>query len=314
MGRHRRVLRSDVEAIRTRTDRLSRDERRSLWLGYATAAAIIAEPDRTIAEASRQLERMRSTARGQARSWLDEWQRLIAGPIDNVLAALVDRSLRGRELRQNSPFAGALDDDERTRVLGELETLRPRQPPVNREQLAHIVRSAARITGDGDIVILGSQAILGTYDASSLPLEATMSVEADVAFRNDPDAAKADQVDGAIGELSQFHATYGYYAQGVEISTAVLPDGWEERAEILERPDAYPGSARCLEAHDLVIAKLVAGREKDLTFTVALLAENLVQAAVLRERAVTIDRPGAVIKAVLDRIDRCERLATRNRR
>jgi excisionase family DNA binding protein len=117
VGRHRRVLRSDVDAIRTRTDRLSRDERRSLWLGYATAAAIIADPDRTIAEASRQLELMRATARGQARSWLDEWQRLIAGPIDSVLAALVDRSLRGRELRQNSPFAGALDDDVRTCIL-----------------------------------------------------------------------------------------------------------------------------------------------------------------------------------------------------
>ena len=92
-----------------------------------------------------------------------------------------------------------------------------------------------------------------------------MSVEADVAFRDDPDATKADQVDGAIGELSEFHATYGYYAQGVEIRTAILPAGWEERAEILERPDAYPGFARCLEPHDLVIAKLVAGRAKDLT-------------------------------------------------
>jgi hypothetical protein len=183
---------------------------------------------------------------------------------------------------------------------------------VNREQLAHIVRSAARIAGDGDIVILGSQAILGTYDASSLPHEATMSVEADVAFRDDPDATKADQVDGAIGELPEFHATYGYYAQGVEISTAILPAGWEERAEILERPDAYPSFARCLEPHDLVIAKLVAGRAKDLTFTVALLANDLVDATVPRERAATIDRPGVVIKAVLDRIDRCTRLATEN--
>ena len=121
---------------------------------------------------------------------------------------------------------------------------------MNREQLAHVVRAAPTITGDGDIVIIGSQAILGTADVGRLPEEATMSIEADVAFRDDVDARKADAVDGAIGELSQFHETYGYYAQGVEIRTAVLPAGWEDRAEILDRPDSRPGYARCLEPHD----------------------------------------------------------------
>ncbi len=52
---------------------------------------------------------------------------------------------------------------------------------MNREQLAHIVRAAATITGDGDIVIIGSQAILGAADVGRLPEEATMSMEADVA-------------------------------------------------------------------------------------------------------------------------------------
>ena len=124
---------------------------------------------------------------------------------------------------------------------------------MNREQLAHVVRAAATITGDGHIVVLGSQSILGTADADDLPSDATMSIEADVAFPDDPGAVKADQVDGAIGELSPFHEEFGYYAQGVEISTAVLPDGWYERAEILDRNDARPGYARCLEPHDLVV-------------------------------------------------------------
>ena len=50
---------------------------------------------------------------------------------------------------------------------------------MNREQLAHIVRAAARIAGDGDIIILGSQSVLGLRDADSLPAEATMSIEAE---------------------------------------------------------------------------------------------------------------------------------------
>lgn len=180
---------------------------------------------------------------------------------------------------------------------------------MNREQLAHVVRAAATIVGDGDIVVLGSQSILATYDESRLPEEVTMSVEADLAFRSDPDASKADKVDGAIGELSPFHETHGYYGQGVEISTAVLPEGWWDRLERLERKDSYPGFARCLEPHDLVIAKLVAGREKDLAFAAALIAHDLIEPMILRERANTIDRPGAVVAAVLDRIESCVRRA-----
>jgi hypothetical protein len=67
--------------------------------------------------ALRNLEHMRSTSRGQARRWMDEWDRLLKGPIDRLLAVLVSPSPRSRELRQNSPFAGLLNDNERSRIL-----------------------------------------------------------------------------------------------------------------------------------------------------------------------------------------------------
>lgn len=176
---------------------------------------------------------------------------------------------------------------------------------MNREQLAHVVRAAATITGDGDIVIIGSQSVLATADVDLLPQEATMSMEADVAFRDDADATKADAVDGAIGELSQFHETYGYYAQGVELRTAVLPAGWEGRMEVLDRPDSRPGVARCLEPHDLVVSKLVAGREKDLSFATALIEHQFVTVETLRERADLLGQPNAVVRRVRILIDRC---------
>ena len=90
-----------------------------------------------------------------------------------------------------------------------------------------------------------------------------LSVEADLAFLDDPDEAKSDDVDGRIGEGSAFHAEFGYYAQGVTLATAVLPEGWRDRLIAFERADAEPSHARCLEPHDLVVAKLVANREKD---------------------------------------------------
>ena len=69
------------------------------------------------------------------------------------------------------------------------------------------------------MLVIGSQSILAALPEDALPTEATASIEADVAFFDDPDDVKADHVDGAIGELSPFHERYGYYAQGVSVST-----------------------------------------------------------------------------------------------
>ena len=119
VGKHRRISWANVEALKTRTDRLSRDERRSLWLAYVVAGRIATEPENTIADALSRLDEMRPNARGQAKKWLDEWERLLSGSVDRILAALTDRSLRGRELRQNSPFAGSLTEQLRRTALEE---------------------------------------------------------------------------------------------------------------------------------------------------------------------------------------------------
>ena len=112
----------------------------------------------------------------------------------------------------------------------------------------------------------------------------TMSIEADLAFLDDDDQAIADRVDGFIGEDSQFHRTHGYYGQGVAVSVAVLPDGWSERLVIVEGSNTQPGRGLCLEPHDLVIAKLIAYREKDFEFAIALIGARLVDVTLLLER------------------------------
>lgn len=50
------------------------------------------------------------------------------------------------------------------------------------------------------------------------------SMEADIVALDAPDLT--DLVEGAIGERSMFHETFGYYAQAVGLDTAILPDGW----------------------------------------------------------------------------------------
>lgn len=161
-----------------------------------------------------------------------------------------------------------------------------------------MLRAASRITGDPDVVVIGSQAILASFGEDALPPEATFSMEADIAFRDDPDEAKADAVDGAIGEGSSFHTMNAYYGQGVSISTAVLPTDWESRVVPYDRADASPSHAVCLDPHDLVISKLVAGREKDHEFAAALIKAGLVDPAILVERAELLPAPGAVVQRV----------------
>ncbi|MEU8081964.1 DUF6036 family nucleotidyltransferase [Catellatospora citrea] len=160
---------------------------------------------------------------------------------------------------------------------------------MKRQQLEHVLRAASQIAEESDILVIGSQSILGAIPEDRLPAAATASIEVDVAFFDDPDDAKADRVDGAIGELSPFHETFGYYAQGVSVSTAVLPAGWRQRLVVVDTPGTAPGRGHLLDPHDCVASKLVAGREKDHVFAAALLEHGLIDAAVLAERVKTLD-------------------------
>jgi hypothetical protein len=50
--------------------------------------------------------------------WLDTWQSLLDEGPEAVMQTLTSQSALAIELRQNSPFAGVLPDQERTGVLG----------------------------------------------------------------------------------------------------------------------------------------------------------------------------------------------------
>jgi hypothetical protein len=164
---------------------------------------------------------------------------------------------------------------------------------VNRTQLEHVIRAAATIAGDTEIVVIGSQAILGRYPDA--PAELLVSADVDLYPRNHPE--RADLIDGSIGELSPFHETFGYYAQGVGERTAVLPDGWEDR---LVSVPTTAGLGLCLEPHDLVVSKYAAGREKDRDYVRAAIRHRLVTPQTLRERL----RRMAIDAATRERIAR----------
>jgi len=133
---------------------------------------------------------------------------------------------------------------------------------MTRAQLEHILRAAGHIADDTEIIVIGSQAILGQYPDA--PTELLVSLEADVYPKNIP--ARWELIDGSIGEGSAFHETFGYYAQGVQEGTAVLPEGWKERLVPVRNANTRGITGWCLEPHDLILSKYVAGRDKDRRF------------------------------------------------
>ena len=154
---------------------------------------------------------------------------------------------------------------------------------MKRAEFDHAIRAAGSILGETEILVIGSQAIHGSI-SGDLPAEAQRSIEVDIVAFDDADARKADLIDGSIGEASAFHATFGYYAEGVSETTAVVPAGWRDRLVRYESPMTNGVVAWCLDLHDLWLAKAVAGRPKDYEFCRALANEGLVDQETLQTR------------------------------
>lgn len=183
-----------------------------------------------------------------------------------------------------------------------------------RAHLEHVIRAAAVVAGEDEIVIVGSQAILGQFPDA--PAALLTSLEADLFPRNNPE--NAAKVDGALGDGSQFHAEFGYYAHGVGPETAKLPAGWEERLVEVVVPRGPGGKGHvkglCLEVHDLVVSKCAASRDRDWDYVQVAIAHGLVDVETLIARARELPVPVAertrvekMVRGIVARVENAER-------
>lgn len=171
---------------------------------------------------------------------------------------------------------------------------------MKRQDLEHILRAAGAIAQTRELIILGSQAILGSHPDA--PAELCTSQEVDTYPADHPE--NADLIDGTIGELSPFHEQFGYYAHGVGPETAILPRDWRSRL-VSVRSEATQGvTGYCLHPADLTVSKLVAGREKDIQFVTAMLRHGLVTVPEVEERASALESADHT-RRVLDNLALC---------
>ncbi len=150
------------------------------------------------------------------------------------------------------------------------------------EQLEHILRASAELCEEIDFVVVGSQAILGEHPEVTEEV-VIRSIECDLypAF-----APQKSELLNAIGELSPFHAAFGYYADGVDEATSIFPEGWKERRIPVHARTLRGVEVRgwCPETHDLAVAKIIAGRPKDVEYCRALVRLGYISRERLVER------------------------------
>lgn len=99
---------------------------------------------------------------------------------------------------------------------------------MTREQLEHVLRAAAAIAQENSLVVVESQAVLLPFPNAPAALLASREVDLYPALHPE----RSDLIDGAIGALSSFDATFGYHADGVGPETAVMPSDWMDRATL----------------------------------------------------------------------------------
>ncbi len=178
---------------------------------------------------------------------------------------------------------------------------------MNLEEFHHGIRAArdvlARQGGSGELVIMGSQSILAAYSPAALDQRLLFSAEVDV-MPVAADAAEierlADYLHGALGQDSLFQATHGFHVDGISIDTSVLPSGWVHR--LIPAVDPSSGAIGwCLDPHDLAVAKMIAGRPKDLDFVRILVEDRLIDSLVVRDGLASLDDDRAMV--AISRVD-----------
>jgi excisionase family DNA binding protein len=122
VGTHRRVRAQDLarhlDRIRQAIPTLSRKDRVSLAIHYLVAKRLLTDERRVRGRALKNLETMRRANRDRAATtYLVEWQRLLEGPLEQLLSALTSLDHHARDLRNVTPFAGVLPDAQRRGLI-----------------------------------------------------------------------------------------------------------------------------------------------------------------------------------------------------
>ncbi len=129
------------------------------------------------------------------------------------------------------------------------------------ELLKQLIESTLAISRAKEIYVFGSCSLYASYPELDLDLETFQSTY-DVDFLVDPmDLDTSRLLIETLGNASDFNSTYGGYLDLLQKNfPETLPNGWKERIV----PFVDYQAVYALHPLDLILVKLLIGREKDL--------------------------------------------------
>ena len=126
------------------------------------------------------------------------------------------------------------------------------------DHLFKMFAAARDMTGHSDYVVIGSLSVLGLGEDSPIPADMTVSNDIDCFTKANPE--RIFDVQDALGADSAFHAKNGYYLDPVSPSLPSLPEGWEDRMNMIERDGIR---VWFLEPNDAAMSKYARGERRD---------------------------------------------------
>jgi hypothetical protein len=147
------------------------------------------------------------------------------------------------------------------------------------DQVFKILQRARDLTQHRDIVVIGSNAVLGLAEHTAIPDDMSMSIDLDTYLKNDP--GRTGELLAALGEGSPFHMKEGFYLDAVSPRLATLPDGWEARLLKVERDG---NRAWFIDPDDAAISKYARYEPRDQRWIRAGLDAGLISMPKVRAR------------------------------
>jgi len=147
------------------------------------------------------------------------------------------------------------------------------------DALLDLLAAAHAACGHRDYVVIGSVSVLGMAQVQAVPVDMTISIDADCYTLTDP--TRVFDLVSALGEGSTYHQAHGVYLDPVSPHLPTLPEGWMQRLIRIERS---PVVAHCLEVNDAAVSKLARGEPRDLRWVHAGERAGLISLPMVRLR------------------------------
>lgn len=109
-----------------------REDRVTYELHRAVAKKLVDDPERVLEVVPANIAMLRQQVRGDlAQRWLDQWEAASIGAVWELIRLMLGEDSNSKDLRQTSPFAGVLTQQERVVAIARASGRSVRNAPVN---------------------------------------------------------------------------------------------------------------------------------------------------------------------------------------